>query len=451
MTFEPYCDRATRGFTFLEPLVATFEGSVARYFYTYQDDSTRFFEPVTQGENEVATDQVGYEAEAAPGGPCNDSRFAMHLKGGPFRSWGGGFGLSTRNIYDRSCRYADDPPSYCPESDAEYSEMVLDLSEYEGISFWARRGPDGQSGIRVMAGDKHIDDDLSFLSKKAAQAEALLQEHAEAEAAAEAAGEEPPPAPVINYNPENPSHDDYVPEDVPADPADDAPPYETPLYCERKKECGCTNHKPCTWVMDPRYSMHTSYDAPVPDPRPPPDPRTGKWTIHPLDDPQNPRWWAKDDKSQSYCFDPAVDPKPNPQVPNRDECGRIYKYDVCGRSKCDEGFPAWADWSDPQFGFRDCVQYAFPGSVYGDYCYEPGVDPDPPDNQYLCGDYWFDEVQLTTDWEFYTVPFTDMHQQGWAMESFEFDLTAVSVIRFTWGRGWLDFWLDDVSFYKREP
>src|SRR5690606_41446453 len=41
--------------------------------------------------------------------------------------------------------------------------MTLDLTEWDGISFWARRSSnDAQGGFRVVLGDKHTDDDLSY-------------------------------------------------------------------------------------------------------------------------------------------------------------------------------------------------------------------------------------------------------------------------------------------------
>ena len=62
-----------------------------------------------------------------------------------------------------------------------------------------------------------------------------------------------------------------------------------------------------------------------------------------------------------------------------------------------------------------------------------------------------DAVRKAKATEAVTVPFTDMHQQGWAMESHFLDLTGASVMRFTFDRGWIDYWIDDVSFYRRVP
>jgi len=42
-------------------------------------------------------------------------------------------------------------------------------------------------------------------------------------------------------------------------------------------------------------------------------------------------------------------------------------------------------------------------------------------------------------------------QQGWAKRSNKLDTTAISVVRFTWDGGWVDFWIDDVRFYRHKP
>ena len=57
-------------------------------------------------------------------------------------------------------------------------------------------------------------------------------------------------------------------------------------------------------------------------------------------------------------------------------------------------------------------------------------------------------MNLSNEWQFYTVPFNTMTQQGWAKRSDGLDLTTVSVVRFTWDGGWVDYWIDDVRFYR---
>ena len=235
-----------------------------------------------------------------------------------------------------------------------------------------------------MVGDKHVDDDLSYRSYR-------------------------------KYNDEE------------IELSEENLNYPEQRYCERHRECDCRNHKPCTWFTDSLHPDHTSHDAKPPAEEYP----TGEW--------------PESDISGHYCFDPEVDPAPG----KRDECGRPVEYDRCGRTECEQHHPPWPEHGpDPQFTGRSCSTYAFENGIEGKYCYNPGEDPDPVHNDDLCGDYWFAPVRLTRDWTLHLVPFTDMHQQTWAMESWYLDLSAISVVRLTFDRGWIDYWIDDVSFYR---
>src|SRR6185295_3021369 len=44
-----------------------------------------------------------------------------------------------------------------------YYKAQVDLRGWDGISFWARRGPDSERVLRVALGDKNTDDDMSFI------------------------------------------------------------------------------------------------------------------------------------------------------------------------------------------------------------------------------------------------------------------------------------------------
>ncbi len=65
--------------------------------------------------------------EAIPGGRCG-SQFAFHVSGQNFVIWGSGFGVSGG---------------------------PFDYSAYDGVLFWARRGPAGQSTLSLTANDWH--------------------------------------------------------------------------------------------------------------------------------------------------------------------------------------------------------------------------------------------------------------------------------------------------------
>lgn len=327
----------------------------AEGLYEYDDESNDFRFP------------YGYEPPSTPIARCGGgNEHALHVWGGPFWSWGGGIGRRVDGI--RNARCTGDPlPDYCPGPNAEFPENTLDLSQWEGISFWARRGPDGQPGLRVAVGDKRTDDDLSYFSYR-------------------------------------------------QDP-------DAPRYCERVKECGCRS-KPCTEYIDPNFPATnlTGY----------------------------------------YCYDPAVDPPPAPKVrpcdPNT-SCGMSNtveylqdetQYETCGPTRCEAAYEAFPqDGPDPQFAGRPCTTFAFRGGIVGDYCYDPVNGPPPAEQNEQCGDHWLAGVTLTNEWQFFKVPFTELLQQGWAKEQPYLDTSAISLVRMTWDKGWADFWIDDVSFYRK--
>ena len=343
------CYVAEAGFVLLEPAIWDFESGSAADMYVYDDGSAPFLLPSDIWVPLATAEEPG---EASSGGPCDDSEFAFHIQGGPFVYSGGGMGISLRWIYERDCLGAE-RASHCPAEGVEYADQILDLSEYEGVSFWARRGPDSQGSIRVVVGDKHVDGDMSFLS--------------------------------------------HLAESVP----DLGPTYPTPRYCERVKECGCRDGKPCT--MSP--------------------------------------WDGLD-----YCWDPETDPEPG----TRDECGYPVEYDLCGWSMCYEPYPPWPGFPDPQFDERPCTPFAAADSETGSFCFDPEFDPDPVGLGDRCGDFWSASVELGSDWEFHTVAFADLEQEGWAASAVPLDTSAITVIRLTWDPGWLDYWIDDVTFYRRQ-
>ena len=90
--------------------------------------------------------------------------------------------------------------------------------------------------------------------------------------------------------------------------------------------------------------------------------------------------------------------------------------------------------------------------IFGYWCFDPAAsderDSRPAEQTEACGDHWTRVVNLSNEWQFYTVPFSAMAQQGWAKRQAALDLKSVSVVRFTWDGGWIDFWIDDVRFYK---
>jgi len=65
--------------------------------------------------------------------PRCGSKYAMHVKGGPFQTWGGVFAVQLGN-------------------------PGLDAANWEGISFWARVGPQSRHPLRIELSDPRTDD-----------------------------------------------------------------------------------------------------------------------------------------------------------------------------------------------------------------------------------------------------------------------------------------------------
>jgi hypothetical protein len=170
-------------------------------------------------------------------------------------------------------------------------------------------------------------------------------------------------------------------------------------------------------------------------------------------------------RSQGFCFDPAVDPIPpddNPpivntplglvnsyyyQVPNTTTIIPGYGYTLCGVANCNREYSSMQA-VDPQAHGRQCTPFTFRGGTAGSYCYNSGVDPNPWEGESLCGDFWMKGVTLGTDWQLIKVPFASLLQQGWAKRSYQIDLSSLTDVRLEWDRGWIDYWISDVRFYR---
>jgi hypothetical protein len=370
-------------------------------FYAYNDGTSDFMVAGPQGfngntvtNNDNRTNANGasnYQPDAvlvhdrcgADGKPGD--AWVHHLRGGLFTEWGGGMGRRLQNFVTAGNSVnAPSPacsgtgpasptdPDYCPDADeriesvadlpgnanlrGNFYGMVADLRGWEGISFWARQGPNNTAAIRVYVADRQLDEDVSALEYNAGL---------------------------------------------------------TPL-CGRARECGCRNHRPCTSnAPDDGYS----------------------------------------------CWDPQLDTPPAELRAQTPAGGTFYNpYDICGSYLCDADNPAWPGVPDKQFatpdntvqpGTAQCQLYKLTNDLQTYYCYDQNeprsLPPDAPDQ---CGDGWEKGVALTTDWQFYTIPFTELRQEGYGKMFSYLDLSKITLVRFSWMQGWLDVWLDDVRFYR---
>jgi hypothetical protein len=139
--------------------------------------------------------------------------------------------------------------------------------------------------------------------------------------------------------------------------------------------------------------------------------------------------------------------------------GSATQCNTCQQTRCDEVYPAYPDdqanpsaprGTDRQFYRKPCTRYTMRNGIHSKWCFDPTMGERPAETTEQCGDHWTNVVNLSNEWQFYTVPFNSMLQQGWAKRSPKLDLTAVSVFRFTWDGGWVDYWIDDVALYRHK-
>lgn len=429
--------------------------------YVYRDDTTFNLYPV--GWEPLAIDDPFDRCE-------NPTNHAFHIAGGQFLEWGGAMGRSLRcmntannwvnnptqtaiNAWQKKtgtdetqiyCHKGEnveqDPTSteagsrfsagcdtfdeqdpnplmqtICPKRDLAYKEWdankdpnkkpfppeelaligtTIDVSQWEGVSFWARRGPNGQPGMRILLGDKATDDDISF-------AQYLI------------------------------------------DPS-------TPRHCERSFECNCmSSSRPCTKLtaeeaLAINKAVNSIHDSVTTDclGRPTKEEQDKCWNNN------NAYHLNPPAEGDSMCF--------NRNDPNAVTQAAIL-LDYCDESvtrKQTDSAKSLNVQVDPLIYDAKCQPYSFRGSITNDFAYNPDspipAQQRPPEQSEVCGDHWMRSVTLELDWQFYTIPFTEFLQQGWAKRSYKLDLTALSLVRFSWDRGYLDLYVDDIRFYRKK-
>jgi len=168
------CATAESGVEFLSPSILNAERTdpsmpaTMRFMYSYMDGTS-------------ALTPSGYNPPSVPATRCmsDSNQFEFHISGGPFLAWGGGMGVSMAHFNGMETNLCGGtrPADICPPVRANdpVSGAALDLSDHtnskgaavrgwDGVSFWARRGPASQPLLRVLVGDKFTDDDLSYLA-----------------------------------------------------------------------------------------------------------------------------------------------------------------------------------------------------------------------------------------------------------------------------------------------
>ena len=358
------CTAAERGLAFAPFMILDNEESAtAQFLYDYED-----------GTSSVAP--TGYSPPAILQDRCltdDSSNHVFHISGGPFFGWGGGVGVALEHFnQDEGLCTGASPPSYCPPigtgaAGQAINFAALDVTEWDGISFWARRGPNSQPLLRVLVGDKYTDDDISYLM--------------------------------------------YL-----GDPSE-------PRFCERERECDCNYlSASCSFysadpAIDPTYATIVTNDV---------------------------------NGGGYYCGLPgSVAGATSAQTGVVVSTNGSSASNKCNVTSCDAVYPAYPNnGPDPAFVNKACSPFTNRNGSEVDLCYNPATDPRPAESDEQCGDHFSFPVNLSTEWQLYNIPFAEMSQQGWAKQAPTFDLTSVSVVRFTWDLGYIDYYIDNVRFYK---
>ncbi len=312
-------------------------------WFIFSDGTTPFLRPlaVENRAPESTPPNTGWGLDAFPaanlpgGAPCG-SNGVLRLYGGPFEMWGGGIGSGYFN--------------------GQVELGPKDFSAYEGISFWARRGPEGQSTLRISLIDEQISETFArgfYIG-----------------------GMEPP-------------------------------------FCQIAMRCDCINGKPCTFY-------------------------------EPL--------------NASYCWDPAVDPPPDEPQPDFLGCQMqnadgtltpVLRTDTrvmpktCGDTFCQA---PRVDTEGANVG-SVCTERLFENNLTGNFCGNP--DQHIPEPTERCGNAYSQIVQVGPEWQLYTIPFEELVQADYAYRGAALEPDKLYSIGFGWIGGWVDFYIDDVGFYRR--
>jgi len=390
------------------------------------------------------------------------SNYALHMEGQRFSAWGGGY--VTRHFIVRDeymnrenlCGVRDteeitdggapnrrldggilvngiggEVPRYMPEDinttgetatgcifwaspvAGQPSMLGYDVSDFDGVSFWARRGPSGQSTLRVALVDASVSEELARFQERR------------------------------YYLEQNPTRDP----DIEVDP-DKANP-----VCTRVVKCciGCD------------FVTYNKYTAPVYGP--------GNVIV------EGARCDEVTEKRCHVPGEPLVYCRPNPSTPGQiqifnwkgTDCGSAPSPETpeyCwGNTPPDQVANTWDDDyplccpptmqdesptelnGDPRYGGTECRPYVFNyDQSSGNYCYHDG-DVLPEQNQNRCGEGFEAAVVVDTEWKLFTIPWHELRR--FTPDKEPLNPTRIWQISFYFAQGYLDTYLDDVGFYRR--
>jgi hypothetical protein len=122
-------------------------------------------------------------------------------------------------------------------------------------------------------------------------------------------------------------------------------------------------------------------------------------------------------------------------------------YHKCGAPKCAPDPNAGAP--NEAFDGAPCVPFTTEDNQTDFFCYdETRGAPSPVQLTDRCGDPFIAPVTITDDWAFYRIPFEDLYQTNYSFEAPYFALESIWGVHFSFAPGPVDFYIDDVGFYR---
>lgn len=107
----------------------------------------------------------GLAADTIQNGPSCDGApndWALHVRGGRFNYFGGG----AEHPFSLDCPTQQEACDLAVDAVGDgRPDKAFNASSYDGVAFWARRGPDGSSGLMVLLQDKYTSDRLARTSQ----------------------------------------------------------------------------------------------------------------------------------------------------------------------------------------------------------------------------------------------------------------------------------------------
>ena len=340
--------------------------------------------------SQSVTDPGRADSQPFPPGPVpvcggTPNSWVMHMRGQGFRYYGGNIAhILAGDNYQGSNNCPPDsslchplpaagatvdsagfplaPTKNDPDASGIYKLPALhtywDGSAYEGISFWARRGPDSFGTLLVTMNEKHTSDDQNRQNE---------------------------------------------------------------TFCRRIYQC----QSECLSYIDTDGTERRT---------------TCQDSARPTD-------MTNDGLAPvKRCYDPAKG-MPVPPVPEGTGIGSTDDLLDAIYPRCGKTCTFRSTYPDVDFEGKSCRPYTFMSGESAEYCYNEGELP-PPSREERCGDGFTSTVQLSGDWEFYTVPFSAMRQGGYGKRAEFFDLKSLYSITLGWGAPNVDFYLDNGSLYR---